>query len=133
MPLIQTTLEQSLKSKIQLLETKLYQALNSKASGIYKAQALIDVKLSDEAPTEGFDVISYKNKVWTKTSEEWSKVISKEIIKLLAEDISSIIASEITTYIKSATIIVPPGQAVTAPAPAGIGVTTAPSPPANIA
>lgn len=133
MPLIKNVLEQTLKSRILTLEPKLFTALNSKASGIYKAQALIDVKLSDEAPTEGFDVLSYKNKVWSKTSEEWSKVLAKEIIKLLAEDISSIIADEVTTYIKSATIIVPPGQAVTAPAPAGVGVTTAPSPPANIA
>jgi len=132
MPLIKLTLEEKLKSRIKLLEPKLYSALNSKATGLYKAQALIDLKLSDEPPTEGFSVLTFKNKVWSKTSDEWSKVLAKEIITILAEDISSIIADEITTYIKGATIIVPPGQAVTAPAPAGIGVTTSPSPAATI-
>ena len=132
MPLIKFTLKEKLELRIKLLEPKLYEALNSKVTGLYKAQALIDLKLSDDPPTAGFNILTFKNKVWSRTSEEWAKVLAKEIIILLAEDISDIIADEITTYIKSATIIVPPGQAVTAPAPSGLGVTTSPSPPANI-
>jgi hypothetical protein len=132
MPLIQSVLEQKLKSRINALEPKLKNALNSKTSGLYKAQSLIDIKLTDTSPESGFSLIKYKNDVWATTSNEWSKVLAKEIIKLLADDLSKIIASEVTSYIKSATIIVPPGQAVTAPAPAGIGTTTSPSVPANI-
>lgn len=42
------------------------------------------------------------------------------------------LANAIDIYIKSATIIIPPGQAVTAPPPAGVGSTVSPSPPATI-
>jgi hypothetical protein len=132
MPLVKSILEQKLKSRINALEPKLKDALNSKTSGLYKAQSIIDIKLTDTAPQSGFSLIKFKNDVWETTSEEWSKVLAKEIIKLLADDLSKIIADEVTNHIKTATIIVPPGQAVTAPAPAGIGTTTSPSGPANI-
>jgi hypothetical protein len=132
MPLIQSILEQKLKSRISALEPKLRSALNSKTAGLYKAQTLIDIKLTNDTPPSGFSLAKYKNQVWSTTSDEWSKVLAKEIIKLLAEDLSKIIAQEVTSHIKTATIIVPPGQAVTAPAPAGIGTTTSPSGPAKI-
>jgi hypothetical protein len=41
-------------------------------------------------------------------------------------------STAIDAYIKSATVIVPPGQVVVAGAPPGPGATTAPSPPAII-
>lgn len=132
MPLISTTLEQSLKGKIKLLEPKLKQALNSKTDGLYKAQVKVDLYTSQNSPQSGFDIIKFKHDMWQKVSDEWSTVIAKEIIKILADDISKIIADSVTTYIKTATIIVPPGQAVSAPPPTGIGVTTSPTPPANI-
>lgn len=134
MPLVKNLLEEKLSLRIKALEPKLYQKLNSKTSGLYKAQAMIDAKLSDEAPTSGFGLYSYKNKVWSKTSSEWSKVIAKEVISILSEDLADIIAEEVTSYIKQATIIIPPGQVVTTAgsAVAQTGATTAPSPPAKI-
>tara|TARA_Y100000389_G_scaffold205124_1_gene263584 strand:+ start:11758 stop:12165 length:408 start_codon:yes stop_codon:yes gene_type:complete len=134
MPLVKSILEQKLSLRIKALEPKLYQKLNSKTSGLYKAQAMIDAKLSDEAPASGFGLYSYKNKVWTKTSDEWSKVIAKEVISILSDDLADIIAEEVTSYIKQATVIIPPGQAVTTAgsAVAQTGATTAPSPPAKI-
>jgi hypothetical protein len=69
--------------------------------------------------------------VFSTAVEAASTVFSNEM-KKLAEDLSTTISNEVDTYIKSATIIVPPGQAVTAPPPAGAGATIAPSPPATI-
>lgn len=42
------------------------------------------------------------------------------------------LATAIDSYIKSATVIIPPGQGVLAGAPPGPGATNAPSPPAQI-
>jgi hypothetical protein len=52
--------------------------------------------------------------------------------KAAAKTFASIATPAIDTYIKSATIIVPPGQVVVAPPPAGTGSTTTPSLPAVI-
>ena len=52
--------------------------------------------------------------------------------KAAAKTFASIATPAIDTYIKSATIIVPPGQVVLAPPPAGTGSTTTPSAPAII-
>ena len=134
MPLIKITLEQKLKTKIKALEPKLFKALSSKTTGLYKAQLLVDQRVSARPPASGFELLIFKNKLWNANSKEWSKVIAKEVINLLADDISDIIATEITSYIKQATIIIPPGQVVaTAGSPAAqTGATTAPSPPAKI-
>lgn len=134
MSLIKKALEEKLKSRINSLEPKLKDALNSKTAGLYRAQLNIDLKLTNESPSSGFDLASYKNNVWSTTSDEWSEVLAKEIIRLLADDLSKIIADEITDYIRTATIITPAGQAVstTGTAVAQAGATTAPSPPANI-
>jgi hypothetical protein len=69
--------------------------------------------------------------VFSTAVEAASTVFSNEM-KKLAEDLSTTISNEIDSYIKSATIVIPPGQAVTAPPPAGTGATIAPSPPAQI-
>lgn len=58
---------------------------------------------------------------------DWMK---SEWVPILADTLSSVIAKQVTTYIKTATVIVPPGQVTTTPA--GPGATTAPSPPATI-
>ena len=52
--------------------------------------------------------------------------------KAAAKTFASIATPAIDAYIKSATIIVPPGQVVVAPPPAGTGSTTTPSGPAII-
>ena len=134
MPLIKSSLEQKLKSRILALEPKLYDALKKKTTGLYKAQLLVDQKISDTPPSSGFDIYKFKNKLWQANADEWGKVIAKEVIKLLAEDISGIIADEMDTFIKSATIITLPGQQVVTATPAGpgSGATTTPSSPNKI-
>jgi hypothetical protein len=52
--------------------------------------------------------------------------------KAAAKTFANIATPAIDAYIKSATIIVPPGQVVVAPPPAGTGSTTTPSAPAVI-
>lgn len=134
MPLIKKSLEYKLNTRIKKLESKLYDSLKSKTTGIYRAQALVDAKVTDSAPSSGFDIAKYKNSLWETNSEEWGKVLAKNIIKLLSEDISKIIAEEITDYVKTATIITPPGQvvAVGTPSGPGTGSTTTPSSPNEI-
>lgn len=52
--------------------------------------------------------------------------------KAAAKTFANLATPAIDLYIKSATIVVPPGQVVVAPPPAGTGATTSPSPPAII-
>lgn len=52
--------------------------------------------------------------------------------KAAAKTFANIATPAIDAYIKSATIIVPPGQVVIAPPPTGTGSTTTPSAPAVI-
>jgi hypothetical protein len=58
--------------------------------------------------------------------------VSNNARKAAAKTFASIATPAIDLYIKSQTIIIPPGQALTAPPPAGVGATVAPSPPAII-
>jgi hypothetical protein len=132
MPLIKQTLEYKLKSRILLLEPKLYAALQKRTTGLYKAQFLVDQKISEAAPASGFGVAKYKDKLWKTNAKEWGKVLAKEIIKIIAEDVSDIISDEITTYIKSATITTLPGTPVQVVPATGTGTTVAPTTPAKI-
>lgn len=134
MPLIKSVLESKLTSRIKTLETKLYNALRKKSTGLYKAQMLVDAKVTDTSPSSGFDIASFKNTLWETNANEWSKVIAKEVINLLSDDVSKIIAEEVTSYIKTASIITPPGQVVTVGTPSGPGTgsTTTPSSPNTI-
>lgn len=76
------------------------------------------------------------------TSNEWANVISecvtewmsKEIAPIIAENVAKSVSDQVDLYIKSATIIIPPGILVaTAGSPAAqAGASTAPSPPAII-
>lgn len=52
--------------------------------------------------------------------------------KAAAKTFANLATPAIDEYIKSATIIVPPGQGVSAPPPSGSGATITPSPPAII-
>ena len=60
--------------------------------------------------------------------------VSAAAIAKAASKFSSLAATAVDTYIKTATIIVPPGQVVSSASAAGpvIGATTVPSPPAII-
>lgn len=60
--------------------------------------------------------------------------VSAAAISKAAAKFSSLAATAVDTYIKTATIIVPPGQVVSSASAAGpvVGATTAPSPPAVI-
>lgn len=108
MALIKTTLEQSLKSRIKSLEPKLYDALKKQSTGLYNAQSEVNKRIEESKLSPGFNINSYKNKLWKINSEEWGKVISKEIISVLADDLSNIIADEVDKYIKTITVVTPP-------------------------
>ncbi len=58
--------------------------------------------------------------------------VSDNARNLAAKTFANIATPAIDLYIKSQTIIIPPGQAVVAPPPSGAGTTIAPSSPAII-
>lgn len=58
--------------------------------------------------------------------------VGDEARKAAAKTFANLATPAIDSYIRSATIIVPPGQVVVAPPPSGAGSTTLPSPPAQI-
>ena len=132
MPLIKPTLEQAIKARIKALEPKLKDSLNDKGAGIYSALREIDSKM--QTVSTGFNIQQVKIDQWTLVSDEWSTALAKQIIDTLSKELSKIIADELDTYIKSATIITPPGQAVAVGTPSGpgSGSTVSPSGPATI-
>ncbi len=140
MALIKTELELRLRARILGLEEQLKIALDSKIEGLYKAQENIQLRILSAVPKDSSEFsaakqIDFQKFIWTATSDEWSKVLSKEIIKIVATDISRIVSDEIDRYIKDAVIVIPPGQALTGTtSPSGtiIGSTTAVSPAAEI-
>lgn len=115
MPLIPITLQIALESK---LESKGKEALK-------KAME----KFKEKSEAEASKPAGEQSDVFSAALAEASTAFGQELKKLGAD-----IATEVDKYIKTATIIVPPGQAVaTAGSPAAqVGVTTAPSPPALI-
>ena len=74
------------------------------------------------------------NELANAVSDSVTEWMADTIAPIIAEELASIVAAEMTTYIKTATIIVPPGQvvAVAGSPSAQTGATTAPSPPAQI-
>ena len=128
MPLVEATLEQAIKSKIKAIETKLQKSLDDQSLGIYSALKEIDSKMKNTLT--GFNINTVKNEQWTLISSEWSKALAKQITETLANELSTIIATEVDKYIKTASIILPPGQVLAAGT--YTGATTAPSPPAII-
>ncbi len=109
MPLIETTLQKALETKINGLESELTKALDSKTDGIYKIHENLDKILSANTPTGNYDAEAYKKKVWETISKEWSESLSKQLLSILAPELSKIMANEITKYIKGATLVILPG------------------------
>lgn len=140
MALIKTELQARLRTRILTLEDQLKVALDSKIEGLYKAQENIQVKIKSALPTDSAEFtpakqLDFQKFIWETTSDEWSNVLSKEIIKIVATDISRIIADEVDKYIKDAIIIIPAGQVITGnTTPSGtiVGATSAVSPIAEI-
>lgn len=132
MALVKEDLKSKLEKRIKDLEDKLYKSLNDKNKGIYNVQKQLDIILSKNIPTKNFNAEKYKQKLWESVSKEWSKALAKQILDTLSKELSIIISDEMTDYIKSATIITPPGQAVQVAPPTGTGATSANSPKANI-
>lgn len=129
-------LKKNLKDDIKKIEDKLYKSLNDQSKGIYNVQKTLDTFFSNNVPTENFDPEAYKDAIWKKISDEWSKALSKQIIEILSEELSELFSQRMTDYIKSATIIVPPGSLVnTTVSSSGaptVGSVVANSPKANI-
>lgn len=138
MPLIKATLQTAIKTRIKALEPDFIKKLDggplsiqiANASTIYDALGKIKTKCEYLGKTGAYNESIVKQ----ITANEWSNAIAKQVIALLADEVSKIVADEVDKYIKSATIIVPPGQAVYAAdsVGGGPGATTAPSPPAQI-
>jgi hypothetical protein len=154
MPLIPTVLETAIKTKLQIefIKPAVKQSLRTKLDGGGLAGGISSAKNIDKALSNiktlsmainfgasGGPAAAVGNKLVKKfTANEWSNAISDSVCEWMSDEIAPIIAriiaSEVTNYIKTATIIVPPGQVVaTAGSPAAqVGSTTAPSPPAII-
>lgn len=151
MPLISIQLEESIKSKLrQELASKqtkleLCKKLDgSPLSGVLSgadniADALENIgELTDSVTKntpdiDGSDFVSAEL-IKKIVSNQWANAISESLYQWFDEDIipilANVIANEVTSYIKTATIIVQPGIAVTTPA--GPGITSTPSMPATI-
>jgi hypothetical protein len=164
MPLIKVTLEQALKAGIEAeltlefkkpdikksLRTYLdggsatgglstAKSIDKALSNIKTATSAIDFGKADNPASQAVSSALVKK----VTANEWSNAISDSVAEWLSSDISKIIAKviaknvadQVDTYIKSATIIVPPGITIAGggggPAPV-TGATIAPSAPATI-
>jgi len=138
MPLIKTVLETGIKTRIKALEPKFIKNLDggplsiqiANAETIYDALGNIATKCQALGAAG-----AYSSQIVKQISaNEWSNAIAKQVIDLLADEVSKIVADEVDKYIKSATVIIPPGQALYAgdSVGGGPGATTAPSPPALI-
>lgn len=155
MPLVESVLENQIKSQlvIEFKKPATKQALTKQLDGgglnglFTSAKNMADALGNIKDKTEPImnntpDIMgaSYVSEelVTRITSNEFANAISDAVCEWLASTIAPIIAktiaSDVTTYIKTATIIIPPGQVVaTAGSPAAqTGATTAPSPPAQI-
>ncbi len=121
MPLVKPTLKTALKSGIE-------PKIKEKSKVAFK-KAMEKFREESQNAKSGNNYVD----VFSAAVEAASTVFSDEM-KKLAEDLSTTISNEVDTYIKSATVIVPPGQlvATTGSPAAQAGATTAPSPPATI-
>ena len=155
MPLIKITLEAGIRATLQaefkspatklalikLLDKSPLSGAASGAKDIYKALNNVE-KLTEQImslPADKLAPPAAKLAVKKFTSNEWSNAIAEGISEWMASEIAPIIAKtvadQVDLYIKSATIIIPPGQVITGagggPAPV-TGSTIAPSPQAII-
>ena len=153
MPLISTVLRTAIEAQLRIefsslatktsLRTKLdgggLNGALTDAKNVYKAMGNIKDKtqaILNNTPDIAGAPAASEDLVKRVTANEWANALTDAVSEWMSDTIApiiaDIIASEVDSYIKSATIIVPPGQVVSAPPPAGVGATTAPSPPANI-
>jgi|NOAtaT_7_FD_contig_111_545936_length_3179_multi_2_in_0_out_0_2 hypothetical protein len=151
---IQTELEAKLKTEFKKPEVKqsLRKLLDGdSAAGVISSaknisKALSNIKLGIDAmaktPADKLSPSAAESLVKKFTANEWANAISEcvsewmseTIAPILAKQISDIIsknvANQVDSYIKTATIITPPGQLVATSS--GAGSTTTPSTPAII-
>lgn len=148
MPLVKTALELALKTQLQAAFTKQFTDPNlinaltvhldgGDLEGADSGADNISAALENVADITK-DIIGNEDSsgptVAATTSNELANGIAQAVCafmadewgKVMADEIAKIVADNVDIYIKSATIIVPPGQAV-----AGV-VTISPSPPAII-
>jgi hypothetical protein len=151
MPLVPSQLETAIRTQLkqQLQNKQAKLALCKKLDGgplagavttsknISKALgniSLLTKPIANNTPDVAGAEIASGQLIKKVTANEWANGISDAVYSWLDEDIipvlAKVIADEVTTYIKSATIIVQPGQVVTTPA--GPGATSSPSSPATI-
>jgi hypothetical protein len=155
MPLIPTTLELAIKTKLELefkkptIKLSLQKQLDggplsgaiSNAKNIDNALrniGLIGAALAMGTSDNPASQLASKQAIKRTTSNEWASGIADAVCEWMSKEISDIlakvIADEVTKYIKTATIIVPPGQVVTGVAGTYpvVASTTSPSSPALI-
>lgn len=151
MPLVSIQLENALKSKLrQELASKntkleLCKKLDggALAGAISGAENISDALENIQERTENISTntpdidgseTASSELIKKIAANEWASAISDAVYQWIDEDIvpilANVMANELTTYIKSATIIVQPGQVVATPA--GPGSTSSPSAPATI-
>jgi len=118
MPLVKDTLKAGIQGQLEPLITTHTQ------KAFYDAMKKFKEVSAQQTGNTGVDVFDNAN-------SQASQVFS-DVMKKLAEDIASTVSTNVDLFVKSATIIIPPGQVVVAGAPPGPGTATAPSPPALI-
>lgn len=155
MPLIPTVLETAIKTQLQIefIKPAVKQSLRKKLDGGGAGGGISSAKSIDSAlgnikilsstisfgPSDVPGSSDAGNALIKKfTSNEWSNAISDSVCEWMSSEIAPIIAkiisSEVTNYIKTATVIVPPGQVVAGLAGTSpvVASTTTPSGPAII-
>jgi len=158
MPLVETVLKSSLKTRIEsrlrlefkkpAVKNTLIRKLDGGAlSGKISTAKNVSQTLENiDLVAKGIGLIdggaNFPPIIKRVTSNEWANGISDSVCEwmsdtiapILAEELSTIIANEVTKYIKQATIITKPGQLITGIAGTipVTGSTTTPSVPATI-
>ena len=150
MPLVKTTLESGIKTALETefkssnTKKSLRKLLdgNSSAGKLSSAKNIADALDNIEKGTEAVSSLpadqlnsSYvQDLIKQFMCNEWANAISECVSEWMSDEIAPIIAKtiadQVDIYIKSATIITPPGQAVVTST--GPGSTTTPSQPALI-
>jgi hypothetical protein len=116
MPLVKQTLNTGIQSSLQpLIDTRTNKAM------VDALNAMLDVDLTSVVNTKDIRI--------KKAADAFSAEMKK-----LSEDIAKVVSDQVDTFVKSATIITPPGTAVTTTGSptAQVGATIAPTAPAII-
>ena len=116
MPLVKATLQSGIQSDLQpLIDTRTNKAMSDALN------AMLDVDLTSVANTKDIRI--------KKAADAFAAEMKK-----LSEDIAKVVSDKVDIFVKSATIITPPGTAVatTGSPSAQAGTTVAPTAPAII-